>query len=209
MSTWDCPRPGVGKPTGGDNDPMPQIVLIRHGETPWSATGRHTSRTDVDLTPAGEDQARAIGERLAGRSFAAVWCSPRRRAARTAELAGLAVTAVDDDLAEWDYGDYEGITTAEIRATRPDWSLWTDGAPGGESPEQITVRVDRLLARVRPLLTADADVALVSHGHLLRVLGARWGGLPASAGAILALDTGTLCELGVEHASPVIQRWNA
>jgi broad specificity phosphatase PhoE len=186
---------------------MPEIVLVRHGQTEWSAAGRHTSRTDVALTPAGEAQARTVGARLAGRRFAAIWCSPRQRAGRTAELAGLAVTAIDDDLAEWDYGDFEGITTAQIRADRPDWSLWTDGAPGGESPEQVAVRVDRLLARVRPLL-AGGDVALVSHGHLLRVLGARWVGLPAGAGGVLALDTATLSELGFEHDSPVIQRWN-
>jgi probable phosphoglycerate mutase len=198
---------------------MGDIVLVRHGETEWSAVGRHTSTTDLELTPAGEDQARAIGARLAGRPFAAVLCSPRRRAVRSAELAGLAVTAIDDDLAEWDYGDYEGITTAQILAERPDWTLWTDGAPGGESPEQIAVRVDRLLARVRPLLDGSdgrsastrtgGDVALIGHGHCLRVVAARWVGLPSSGGALLRLDTATLSELGFEHGRPVVLRWNA
>src|SRR5262245_7150032 len=124
---------------------MGVVVLIRHGETTWSATGQHTSITDLDLTPRGEQQAVELGGRLRGERFAAVLCSPRRRAQRTAELARLPVTAVDDDLAEWDYGGYEGITTEQIRAQRPDWSLWTDGGPGGESPEQVAVRVDRLL----------------------------------------------------------------
>ena len=187
---------------------MGNVVLIRHGETEWSLAGWHTSRTEVDLTARGEDQARAIGAHLAGHPFVAVRCSPRRRARRTAELAGLAGLAIDDDLAEWDYGAYEGVTTAEIQRDRPDWSLWTDGGPGGESPEQITVRVDRLLARVHPLL-AHGDVALVAHGHALRVVAARWVGLPASGGALLGLDTGTLSELGFEHAYQVVRQWNS
>jgi probable phosphoglycerate mutase len=186
---------------------MGDVVLVRHGETEWSAAGRHTSTTDVDLTATGQDHARSLGARLAGRSFAAVLSSPRRRARFTAELAGLTVTAVDDDLAEWDYGSYEGLTTAQIRDDRPDWSLWTDGAPGGESPERIGVRVDRLLALVRPLL-ARGDVALVGHGHCLRVVAARWVGLPTSGGALLRLDTATVSELGFEHARPVILHWN-
>jgi broad specificity phosphatase PhoE len=187
---------------------MGDIVLVRHGETEWSAAGRHTSTTDLELTPAGEDQARVIGERLAGRAFAAVLSSPRRRALVTAELAGLAVTAIDDDLVEWDYGEYEGVTTAQIRAERPDWTLWTDGAPRGESPEQVAVRVDRLLTQVEPLLEGG-DVALVGHGHCLRVVAARWVGLPSSGGALLRLDTATLSELGFEHGRPVVLRWNA
>lgn len=186
---------------------MGDVVLVRHGETEWSARGRHTSVTDLELTPAGEEQARSLGAGLSGRTFAAVFCSPRRRARRTAELAGLAVTAVDDDLAEWDYGSYEGRTTAEILTDHPDWSLWTDGGPGGESPDQITVRVDRLLARVRPLLSTG-DVALVGHGHCLRVVAARWIGLPAAGGALLKLDTATLSELGREHGRPVVEHWN-
>jgi broad specificity phosphatase PhoE len=185
-----------------------ELVLLRHGETEWSASGRHTSRTDLDLTGHGEDQARALAPAVSDRIFAAVLSSPRRRAVRTAELAGLTVTTVDDDLAEWDYGEYEGVTTGEILAHRSDWSLWTDGAPGGESPEQIGVRVDRVLARVRPILT-DGDVALIGHGHALRVLAARWVGLAPSAGAVIRLDTATLSLLGIEHDRPVIVQWNA
>jgi probable phosphoglycerate mutase len=184
------------------------LVLIRHGETEWSAVGKHTSRTDLDLTHRGEREAVQLAPALAGRTFRAVLSSPRGRALRTADLAKLPVTRIDDDLAEWDYGEYEGVTTAEIHRTRPDWSLWTDGAPGGESPAQIQTRLDRVLDRVRPLL-AEGDVALVAHGHALRVLAARWIGLPASGGALLRLDTGTLSVLGFEHDRPVITRWNA
>ena len=189
---------------------MAEIVLIRHGQTEWSANGRHTSYTDLDLTPPGADQARAVGSRLHGRTFAAVLSSPRKRALRTAELAGLTTTEVTEDLAEWNYGEYEGITTKEIRRTRqPDWSLWTDGCPGGESPEQVGARLDRVLARARDLLT-EGDVALVAHGHSLRVAGARWLGLQPKAGALLKLDTATLSMLGFEHeVDPVLTRWNA
>lgn len=187
---------------------MGEIVLVRHGQTEWSAAGRHTSRTDLPLTAAGEEQARAVGRALAGREFVAVLSSPRQRALRTAELAGLTVTRVDDDLAEWDYGRYEGITTAEIRTTAPGWDLWRDGCPDGESPEHVGARVDRLLATVRPLLERG-DVALVGHGHCLRVVGARWAGLPVAAGGALALDTATLSTLGYEHERPVIRMWNA
>jgi probable phosphoglycerate mutase len=187
---------------------MGNVVLVRHGETEWSRTHRHTSYTDLPLTPAGERQAEALAPALAGRRFAAVFSSPRQRALRTADLAGLAVTAVDDGLIEWDYGEYEGLTTQEIRTNRPDWNLWTDGCPGGESPEQVGARLDAVLARVRPLLD-QGDVALVGHGHALRVLGARWAGLPPSAGRVLRLDTATLSELGFEHEWEVILRWNA
>ncbi len=186
---------------------MAELVLIRHGQTEWSANGRHTSYTDLSLTPAGERQAREVGGALAGRRFVAVLSSPRKRALRTAELAGLTVTAIDEDLVEWDYGEYEGIRTAEIRKTRPDWDLWRDGCPGGETPEQVGARLDRILARVREPL-ADGDVALVGHGHALRVAGARWIGLPPSAGGLLALDTGTLSVLGYEHERQVVRRWN-
>jgi broad specificity phosphatase PhoE len=186
---------------------MGQIVLVRHGETEWSAAGRHTSSTDVPLTAEGERQATTLATALAGSSFAAVLASPRQRAWRTAELAGLAVTAIVDDLAEWEYGRYEGVTTAEIRQQRPGWDLWIDGCPDGESPAQVGARIDRVLARVRPLL-ADGDVALVGHGHSLRVTGARWVGLPPSAGGLLRLDTATLSTLGHEHGRPVILRWN-
>lgn len=183
------------------------IVLIRHGQTAWSATGRHTSTTDVELTPVGEGQARDIGRALAGRTFMAVLSSPRLRALRTAELAGLGPPVVDHDLAEWDYGEYEGITSAEIWTSRPDWSLWTEGAPGGESPEHVGERVDRLLTRVRAMLDSG-DIALVGHGHSLRVVAARWVGWPVPGGAVLGLDTGTVSELGFEHERSVIRHWN-
>src|SRR5258706_4295712 len=151
------------------------IVLIRHGQTEWSASGRHTSRTDLEMTPEGDRQARALAPALAARAFVAVFSSPRRRALRTAELAGLDVTAVDDDLAEWDYGEYEGLTTPEIQRSRPGWDLWTDGCPGGESPEKAGARLDRVLRRGRPPL-ADRGVALVGHGHASPVLAGRPGG---------------------------------
>lgn len=186
---------------------MGQIILVRHGETEWSAAHRHTSYTDLGLTPAGERQAAGLADWLAGRSFAAVLASPRRRAGRTAELAGLAVTAVDADLAEWNYGEYEGLTTEEIRRDRPDWYLWRDGCPGGESPDQVGERLDRVLRRAGEHLERG-DVALVAHGHSLRVAGARWIGLPPGYGGKLRLDTGTVSVLGHEHDQPVILRWN-
>jgi broad specificity phosphatase PhoE len=186
---------------------MAEVVLIRHGATEWSASRRHTSYTDLDLTPAGEREAVRLGANLTGRRFAAVISSPRRRALRTAEIAGLAVTDVDPDLAEWDYGEYEGITTKEIRERRPDWDLWTQGCPGGESPDEVQARVDRVWAKVRRLLDGG-DVALIGHAHGLRVAGARWIGLPAAGGGKLRLDTGTLSALGYEHGRPVILHWN-
>jgi broad specificity phosphatase PhoE len=187
---------------------MAEIVLIRHGQTEWSASGRHTSYTDIDLTAVGEQQARDLAHRLAGRAFAAVISSPRLRARRTAELAGLHVSETSDDLSEWNYGRYEGITTAQIQQDRPGWWLWTDGAPDGESPEQIGARLDRVLDRADELL-AGGDVALVAHGHSLRVAGARWIGQPASGGGLLGLDTATLSVLGHEHGHRVIRVWNA
>ncbi|MDG4787171.1 histidine phosphatase family protein [Micromonospora sp. WMMD1102] len=187
---------------------MAEIVLVRHGETSWSASHRHTSYTDLELTPDGERQASGIAGELGGRSFAAVLASPRRRALRTAELAGLTVSEVADDLREWNYGEYEGLTTQQIRRDRPDWLLWTDGCPGGESPEQVGARLDRVLARAAELLDSG-DVALVAHGHSLRVAGARWIGLPAGDGGRLRLDTATVSTLGYEHGRPVILRWNS
>lgn len=188
---------------------MAEIVLVRHGQTEWSANGRHTSYTDLDLTAEGERQARAAGAKLAGREFAAVISSPRKRALRTADLAGLTVSDVTEDLAEWNYGEYEGVTTKEIHQTRPGWSLWTDGCPGGESPAQVGERIDRVLAQARPLLERG-DVAFVAHGHCLRAVGARWVGLSAAAGGLLRLDTATVSALGFEHGTdPVIDRWNA
>ena len=191
---------------------MGEIVLVRHGETAWSAAHQHTSYTDLDLTPDGERQARETGTALAGRAFVTVLSSPRRRALRTAELAGLAVTAIDDDLAEWHYGSYEGRTTVDIQTERPGWYLWTDGCPGGESPTDVAARLDRVLERARALLTggdmAGGDVALVAHGHALRMAGARWAGLPPAAGGLLRLDTAARCVLGHEHGRQVITRWN-
>ncbi|RIV37400.1 histidine phosphatase family protein [Micromonospora radicis] len=184
-----------------------QIMLIRHGATTWSISRRHTSYTDLELTPDGELQARALGPALADQRFVGVLTSPRLRALRTAQLAGLTVTDTDEDLAEWNYGEYEGRTTAEIQHDRPHWNVWTDGCPGGESPSEVGERVDRLLTRLHPLLDRGS-VALVGHAHSLRVLGARWIGLPPSAGGLLRLDTATLSLLGHEHGRRVVLRWN-
>jgi probable phosphoglycerate mutase len=181
-----------------------KIVLVRHGQTEWSASGQHTSRTDIPLTERGRDAARALGERLAGREFALVLSSPRARALETARLAGLD-PAIDPDLVEIDYGAYEGRTTPEIREQRPGWTLWADGSPGGETLAQAGERVDRVIARA---LDADGDVALFAHGHILRVLAARWIGLPPERGGSFALDTAALCELGFEREARVISAWN-
>ncbi|MFF5339083.1 histidine phosphatase family protein [Streptomyces althioticus] len=191
---------------------MGDLYLARHGETEWSRSGRHTGCTDLPLTPAGEAQARSLAPLLAGRAFALVLTSPLARARRTAELAGLADAEPEPDLREWDYGAYEGVTTADIRTTRPDWDLWTDGVPPGkefpgESPEQVGARADRVLARIAGALE-QADVMLVAHGHLLRVLTARRLGLPPSHGRLFRLETGTLSRLSLEHDSPVIAEWN-
>lgn len=187
---------------------MGDIVVVRHGQTEWSAAGRHTSVTDLDLTPEGEDRARALSRAFVTAAFVAVVSSPRLRAQRTAELAGLTVTAVDADVAEWDYGAYEGRTTAEIRAERPGWDLWSDGCPGGESPQHVTDRLDRFLSRLAPTLVLG-DVAVVSHGHASRALAARWLGEPVTFGARLSLDTATLSVLGHEHDRPSIRTWNS
>ncbi len=187
---------------------MSEIVVIRHGQTEWSAAGRHTSYTDLDLTTEGERQAASLRSALDGRGFAAVWSSPRIRATRTAELAGIDITGIDEDLVEWNYGAYEGITTASIREHHPDWDLWTDGCPGGESPKQVSARLDRVLDRARYLLREGGDVALIAHGHSLRVLTARWLGLAASDGALFVLETARLSTLGFEHGRPVLTQWN-
>jgi len=192
---------------------MGELIVLRHGETEWSRDLRHTGRTDVPLTPAGEAAAAALAPALAARKIRANFTSPARRAVLTAALAGLTGATTDPDLQEWDYGGYEGRTTAEIRAERPGWYLWRDGViPGdaahpGETIAQVGARADAVLARVTPLL-ADGDVALVSHGHLLRVLTARWLRLEPAAGRLFRLDTGTLSTLGTEHAEPVINSWN-
>ncbi len=187
---------------------MREIVLIRHGQTEWSAAGRHTSFTDLDLTPEGERQAIALGQRLAHRAFAAILCSPLRRATLTAQLAGLTCTATDDDLLEWNYGAYEGRTTSEIRHERPGWSIWHDDCPGGEGAAQVGLRADRALERLRTMLPSG-DVALVGHGHQLRVLTARWLGLPPEEGELFRLETATINVLGYERETPVLLRWNA
>ena len=185
----------------------PQLVLVRHGQTEWSEAGRHTSRTDVPLTPEGELEAADLRERLAGRTFALVLVSPRLRALETARLAGLeSRAAVDADLVEWDYGQYEGLTTAEIRVSAPGWTIWAAGAPGGESPADVAARADRVLAHVSD---ATGDVLLVAHGHFLRVLTARWLGLDADAGRFFRLDPASLSELGHERDEQVVLRWNA
>ncbi|GIG65955.1 histidine phosphatase family protein [Phytomonospora endophytica] len=186
---------------------MAEIFLVRHGQTEWSLSGRHTSVTDLDLTAAGEEQALRLRPLLAPLQLTAVLCSPRRRAKRTAELAGLPPATIDEDLAEWAYGDYEGVTSARIHETDPGWTIWHDGAPGGESPAEVGVRLDRVLAKAEGML-AMGDVALVGHGHALRVAAARWIGLGAEGGELLWLDTATVSVLGFEHERKVIRRWN-
>ena len=184
----------------------PEIVLVRHGETEWSRTGRHTGRTDIPLTEHGRAQARTVGEALAGRRFTLVLTSPLSRAVDTSRLAGFGERAiVRQELMEWDYGDYEGRTTVDIRKERPDWSLWRDGAPVGESPEQVGARVDRVIAELRE---AGGDAVVFAHGHVLRVLAARWLGLEPAAGRLLALDPATLSTLGYERETAVIRIWN-
>jgi broad specificity phosphatase PhoE len=190
-----------------------ELTLIRHGETQWSATGQHTGVTDIPLTPVGEQQVSRLRPLLDGHRFGLVLTSPMLRARRTAELLGLADPEVDPDLAEWDYGAYEGRTTDEISAElgQP-WRIWTHSVPAGPSPgediERVAKRVDRVLARVRPVLAQGQDVALVGHGHNLRVLAVRWLGLEPQAGAWLGLSAGSLCGLGYEHGCPVILYWN-
>jgi broad specificity phosphatase PhoE len=185
---------------------MGDVWLARHGQTEWSASGRHTSTTDVPLTPDGEAAARALAPRLASTSFDLVLTSPRKRARRTAELAGFASAETDPDLVEWDYGDYEGVTTEEIRETVPDWTVWTHPCPGGETAAEVSDRLDRVVARC---LGVEGDVLLVSHGHALRALAARWLRLPVSEGRLLKLDTGTVSVLGHEREQPVVLRWNS
>jgi probable phosphoglycerate mutase len=180
---------------------------VRHGETDWSKSGRHTGRTDVPLNTAGEAAARTVGALLAGETFDLVLTSPLQRARRTCELAGYGEGAeVDDDLREWDYGDYEGVTTAEIRETRPDWSAFTDGSPGGETLAALATRCDRVIDRVR---TIEGRALVFGHGHALRALAARWIDQPASSGAHLVLATATISVLGWERETPAITRWNS
>jgi probable phosphoglycerate mutase len=182
-----------------------ELWVVRHGETEWSASGRHTSTTDVPLTPAGEDAARQLGARLAGTSFDLVLTSPRERARRTAALAGFPEAHVEEDLAEWAYGDYEGVTTRTIRETVPGWTVWTHPSPGGETADQVGRRLDRVVAEVR---AHGGRVLVFGHGHASRVLAARWLDQPVAEGRFFRLDTATISVLGFEHESPVVTRWN-
>ena len=190
------------------SNPANRLWLARHGETEWSASGRHTSFTDLDLTAAGEQEARGLAQRLTGVEFARVLTSPRLRARRTAELAGFSdveVVEVVEDLREWDYGEDEGLTTPEIRVDRPGWTVWSDGPKGGESAEDVARRADRIVALVR---AAEGPVLAFSHGHFSRVLAARWLGLHVAAGAHLRLSTASLSVLGWERETAVVDHWN-
>jgi broad specificity phosphatase PhoE len=194
---------------------MGELILLRHGQTEWSLAGKHTGRTDIPLTARGEAAAAKLAPQLARLQIQAVFTSPAKRAVRTAELAGLTGGTLDPDLWEWDYGGYEGRTTAEIQQERPGWYLWRDGViPGdaahpGETIAQVGARADAVLGRVAPLLSErDGDVVLVAHGHILRVLTARWLGLDPDGGRLFRLDTGTISTLGTEHGEPVIASWN-
>jgi broad specificity phosphatase PhoE len=185
--------------------PKSRLWLVRHGETEWSASGRHTSITDIELSSAGEQAAEKVAGRLSGVTFARVLTSPRSRARRTAELAGFPHAEVLDDLAEWDYGDDEGLTTPQIREQRPGWTVWSDGPKAGESAEDVRRRADRVVELVR---ATDGQVLVFSHGHFSRVLGARWLGLHVAAGAHLRLSTASVSVLGWERETAVIDHWN-
>jgi probable phosphoglycerate mutase len=184
---------------------MRELWLLRHGETEWSRSGAHTGRTDIPLTAAGRAGAAALGRYLNHRPFALVLVSPLQRARETCRLAGYESALIDPDLSEWDYGDYEGRTTPQIQAQRPAWSLWNDGVPNGETVSQVAARADAAIARA---LSEDGDVALFSHAHTLRILTARWLGLPPQDGRLFALGTATVSILGYEHQARVIIRWN-
>ena len=190
------------------SEPLPVVYLARHGETAWSRSGQHTGLTDLPLTVRGESNARRLGERLKGLSFMKVFTSPLQRASRTCELAGFGDRAeVDRELVEWNYGEYEGLRTQEIHAKRPDWQLFRDGCPGGESPQQIGARADRVVKRVREV---RGNVLIFSSGHILRVLSARWLGLEPAGGKYFLLSTASLSALGYEHnlSQPGLQLWN-
>jgi probable phosphoglycerate mutase len=190
-----------------DLPPERQIYVIRHGETEWARSGRHTSRTDLPLTELGRAEAVDLGRRLAGHAFSLVLTSPRVRAAETARLAGFSDASGDDDLREWDYGELEGLTTAQIRARIPGWTIWAGPWPDGETARQVGRRADRAIARcLEPSVTGD--VVLFSHGHFLRVLTARWLGLPARRGSLFALGTATVGVLGWEREQRVVETWN-
>ena len=199
--------PSADGPSGDDLPSATQVWLIRHGETEWSRSGQHTGRTDLPLTPHGAREAVALKPLVQNLDPVLVLSSPRRRALHTAELAGLHVDEVDPDLAEWDYGEYEGMTTAQIRQQVPGWTVWAFPCPGGETAEDVSRRADRVVDRVRRTV-ADGAVVLLSHGHISRVIGARWIGLPATGGSHLALGTAAPSVLGAEHGTPVLRQWN-
>ena len=185
---------------------MAEVVLVRHGETEWTRSGQHTGRTDIPLTEHGRDQARHIAKLLADHRFALVLTSPLQRALETCRLAGYGdVARTVDDLREWDYGKYEGLTTDQIRADAPGWTIWTHLCPGGETAAEVGARADQVLELAR---VAGGDVALFGHGHMLRVLAARWCGLMPTAGRLFILDPATASVLGYERTSPAIKRWN-
>ena len=188
-------------------EPELQIWVVRHGETEWSKSGQHTGRTDIPLTDLGRQQAEGLAHRLAGHRFGLVLTSPRSRAVETARLAGFANAVLDPDLGEWDYGEFEGRTTPDIRTEIPDWSVWTGPWRGGETVEQVGVRADRVIERCVDR-GVEGDVLLFAHGHLLRVLAARWIGLPAAAGRHFALGTATIGVLGWERSNRAIETWN-
>jgi broad specificity phosphatase PhoE len=183
-----------------------EVVLVRHGETEWSRAGKHTGRTDIALTERGRQEAKAVGAELQGRKFALVLTSPLARAAETCRLAGLGELAEPrEELMEWDYGAYEGRETIDIRKERPGWTLWRDGVPGGETIAQVQARADRVISELR---SVAGDAAVFAHGHLLRVLAARWLGLKPAAGRLFALDPATISILGYEREAPVVRMWN-
>lgn len=187
-------------------NPEARLFLVRHGETEWSREGKHTSSTDLPLTDSGEQVARALRGELAGHSFERVWSSPLLRARQTAELAGFGSPELAPDVTEWEYGDYEGVTTEEIRRDVPGWTVWSHPSPGGESAQQVSDRLDRFIAQAREV---DADAIVFAHGHSLRALAARWLELPVSEGRIFELGTATVSVLGWYREQPVVQRWNA
>ncbi len=183
-----------------------EVWIIRHGETEWSKSGRHTGTTELELTPKGEQDALRLAPALAGVHFDLVLCSPRARARRTAALAGIRDVRIDQELAEWNYGDYEGRTRIQIQEDRPGWSVWADGCPGGESPDQVADRVDRVIDQVR---ATEGRVVLFAHGHILRALAARWLTQPVALGAHLELVTGRVSVLGHDRGTPTLELWNA
>jgi broad specificity phosphatase PhoE len=192
-----------GPPASG----LEKVLLVRHGQTEWSASGRHTSRTDLPMTADGEEQARGLRARLVDTEIDRILASPRERAQRTAEIAGVGVDVeTDPDLVEWDYGEYEGLTTKEIRRTVPGWTVFTGSCPGGETLAQVAERADRVVNRLREM---EGVVLVVGHGHQLRVLAARWLGLDPLIGRHFELDVATVSQLGTERATPTIEVWNA